>query len=477
MVWSTTHIKTGSLLTKGDSGSWVFQKEFEKVYGYIIATNGKNHAYMVPMHAAIAEIQNTLGAVTISLAISTDPRLQVLPGTTGAHIEQTDRSMVYPDIRESVQMSSDSASVPGVFSSPSDSGQARLALSSSLNAPENSPSHFPRPYQTTVASPAGLVASVKEELTQVEQIQVETQSGLPKDASIAFPPEQPPQSDLKQQPRDQNQELDSQESSRKRKFTSVTLSQEKIPKLDQKQTSGDHSKSQTEQKQARSQESLNTGTSVINSHQPTTQMSDSQLRSDHSLARNFLMHGPVVKAIPILLMVVEAHKEALGPDHPTSLASQHELAVAYIQNGETPKAVRILEHVVEVEAETLTDWAIDRLTSRHELARAYLANSQVPEAIKLLEDVVKVKCSTLGKSDPHLLASQIVLAEAYLNANRATDAISTLKDVVASSIETSSEHERIRSSSQKWLNFAHMKHRGLKGLAYTTTATWFSGAV
>ncbi|KAI7780047.1 hypothetical protein LA080_000060 [Diaporthe eres] len=85
----------GAVLTKGDSGAWVLGDGC--VYGYIIATNGDDHAYMVPMHTAITEIQNALSANVVSLAISAFPRPPVHIGTTHEHVRQTERSVIFSD--------------------------------------------------------------------------------------------------------------------------------------------------------------------------------------------------------------------------------------------------------------------------------------------------------------------------------------------------------------------------------------------
>ncbi|KAG6368700.1 hypothetical protein INS49_002913 [Diaporthe citri] len=85
----------GAVLMKGDSGAWVLGDGC--VYGYIIAINGDDHAYMVPMHTAITEIQNALSAHVVSLAISAFPRPPAHIGTTNEHVRQTERSVIFSD--------------------------------------------------------------------------------------------------------------------------------------------------------------------------------------------------------------------------------------------------------------------------------------------------------------------------------------------------------------------------------------------
>ena len=122
--------------------------------------------------------------------------------------------------------------------------------------------------------------------------------------------------------------------------------------------------------------------------------------------------------------------EALGPDHPDTLASRNSLAGAYRASGRLDKAIALYEQILEDSIRILGPDHPSTLTSRFNLASAYRAAGRLEEAIPLYEQVVAGRSRVLGPDDRGTFTARDDLAATYWEAGRFDEAITLKKQIL-----------------------------------------------
>jgi len=122
--------------------------------------------------------------------------------------------------------------------------------------------------------------------------------------------------------------------------------------------------------------------------------------------------------------------DALGPDHPDTLASRNSLAGAYRDAGRLDKAIALYEQNLEDAVRFLGLDHPRTLASRFDLAGAYRAAGRLEEAITLYEQVVAGRSSVLGPDDRGTLTARDDLAATYWEAGRLEEAITLFKQIL-----------------------------------------------
>ena len=123
--------------------------------------------------------------------------------------------------------------------------------------------------------------------------------------------------------------------------------------------------------------------------------------------------------------------DALGPDHPDTLASRNNLAGTYRASGRLDKAIALYEQNLEDSIRVLGTDHPSTLTSRLNLAGAYQAAGRLSEAIPLYEQVFSGRSRVLGPDHRSTLMSRDELAGAYREAGRFDEAITLKKQILA----------------------------------------------
>ncbi|OLL15356.1 tetratricopeptide repeat protein [Actinomyces oris] len=123
--------------------------------------------------------------------------------------------------------------------------------------------------------------------------------------------------------------------------------------------------------------------------------------------------------------------DALGPDHPDTLASRNNLAGTYRDAGRLDKAIALYEQTLEDSVRVLGTDHPGTLTSRFNLAGAYRASGRLEEAIALYEQVFSGRSRVLGPDDRSTLTARDELAGAYREAGRFDEAITLKKQILA----------------------------------------------
>ena len=121
---------------------------------------------------------------------------------------------------------------------------------------------------------------------------------------------------------------------------------------------------------------------------------------------------------------------ALGPDHPDTLASRNSLAGAYRDAGRLDKAIALYEQNLEDSINVLGTDHPSTLTSHFNLAGAYRASCRLDEAILLYEQVVTGRSRVLGPDHRSALTARDDLAATYWEAGRFDEAITLKKQIL-----------------------------------------------
>ena len=123
--------------------------------------------------------------------------------------------------------------------------------------------------------------------------------------------------------------------------------------------------------------------------------------------------------------------DALGPDHPDTLASRNCLAGAYRDAGRLDKAITLYEQTLEDSIRVLGHGHPSTLASRFNLAGAYRASGRLDEAIPLYEQVFTGRSRVLGPDDRSTLTARDELAATYWEAGRLDETITLKKQILA----------------------------------------------
>ena len=115
--------------------------------------------------------------------------------------------------------------------------------------------------------------------------------------------------------------------------------------------------------------------------------------------------------------------DALGPDHPDTLATRGNLAIAYRKSGNLEKAIDIFEDVLANRTRLLGPDHPDTLATRNNLALAYRESGNLQKAIDIFEDVLANRTRLLGPDHPDTLTTRNNLALAHQDAGLLSTAI------------------------------------------------------
>lgn len=243
---------------------------------------------MVPLHAAITEIQNTLGAVGVFLAISADPRPH-------EHVGQTERSVIFSDTEDTV------------------------ALPSSSFRP------YPHATLPKVSSTATPVAILQEQFPQLDRSQLETQHRL---------------AETYLEERDVVAAIEILESA-------VETRQSILGPNHTDTIAANYKLAVVYTQNGQTSQAIRILKHLVEEDLVATENSDiGRLTYKHELGRAYLADGQAGEAIKLLEYVVAAKASTLHTSDLHLLASQMILAEAYLRADRASDAVNMYEHVV-----------------------------------------------------------------------------------------------------------------------------------
>jgi serine/threonine protein kinase/tetratricopeptide (TPR) repeat protein len=150
----------------------------------------------------------------------------------------------------------------------------------------------------------------------------------------------------------------------------------------------------------------------------------------HTLGETYYYQGALNLAIPQYQQALTLRQQAVGVDHPETIASANSLAVAYLETDRVADAVYLLEEATKrSKAKLAPDDPIAMVTLGN-LAHAYDSAGRTADAIPLHEETVKRLDAKLGPQHMHTLTARNNLANAYRNAGRLPDALPVFEEVV-----------------------------------------------
>ena len=128
---------------------------------------------------------------------------------------------------------------------------------------------------------------------------------------------------------------------------------------------------------------------------------------------------------------VDMLTDALGPDHPDTLATRSNLAIAYRKSGNLEKAIDIFEDVLANRTRLLGPDHPDTLTTRNNLALAHQEAGLLSTAINMHQALLNDEIRLLGPNHPSTLNTRGNLAIAYRESGNLQKAIDIFEDVLA----------------------------------------------
>ena len=123
--------------------------------------------------------------------------------------------------------------------------------------------------------------------------------------------------------------------------------------------------------------------------------------------------------------------DALGPDHPHTLATRGNLAIAYRESGNLQKAIDMYEALLPDFTRVFGPDHPHTLGTRSNLALAHQQAGQLSTAIDMHQALLTDHTRILGPDHPHTLATRINLAATYYAAGDLQKAIDIFEDVLA----------------------------------------------
>ncbi|KAF8600373.1 FabD/lysophospholipase-like protein [Ceratobasidium sp. AG-I] len=164
---------------------------------------------------------------------------------------------------------------------------------------------------------------------------------------------------------------------------------------------------------------------MLGNEHPTT------LTCMHNLAVAFLRQGRLEEAEALQTEVIELNKRVRGHEHPETLMSMHNLAVTYGDQKRWQEAEGLLLEVIE--ARKRVDGAEHRntLTSMGQLALTYWSQGRLSEAEPLHVEVLETTRRVLGREHPDTLVRMHNLALTYDGQGKLREAESLMEETVA----------------------------------------------
>ncbi len=145
------------------------------------------------------------------------------------------------------------------------------------------------------------------------------------------------------------------------------------------------------------------------------------------LAELQLERGEFDQAISGYEVLLDALREAYGPDAPQSVRAANNLARAYEQGGRLAESLPLAREAVARAERILGPDHADTLTARSNLGNVYTQLGRLDEAAAELEQVVSRREATLGPDHPRTLVALNNLAVAHRKAERFAEAAPLLE--------------------------------------------------
>jgi eukaryotic-like serine/threonine-protein kinase len=154
------------------------------------------------------------------------------------------------------------------------------------------------------------------------------------------------------------------------------------------------------------------------------------LASKASLSFLLFTKGNLAEAEPLCRSALEARRRVLGADHPDTLSSICDLGALLKEEGKFSEADTCLREAVEKRRRVLGDTDPDTLTALERLGLLLRAQGKLDEARPYLREVLETRRKMLGDDDPITINSISSLASLEYDAGNRSEALVLFREFV-----------------------------------------------
>jgi tetratricopeptide (TPR) repeat protein len=150
----------------------------------------------------------------------------------------------------------------------------------------------------------------------------------------------------------------------------------------------------------------------------------------HTIGKAYFAIGDLTAAQPQLEKAVETNRQALGPDHPETLAAMDDLAMSNYEQGKYTEAESLCAVALEGRRRVLGMEHPDTLLSMSNMAEIYAIQGKYPDAEKLCRETLELRTRLLGPEDPYTLTSMNNMADLHFELGRLDEAERVFRQVI-----------------------------------------------
>ncbi|KAF8603745.1 TPR-like protein, partial [Ceratobasidium sp. AG-I] len=201
---------------------------------------------------------------------------------------------------------------------------------------------------------------------------------------------------------------------------------------------------------------------MLGNEHPTT------LTCMHNLADAFLGQGRLEEAEALQTEVIEINKRVRGHEHPYTLTSMHNLAMTYRNQERWQEAEALFLEVIETQKRVIGAEHRNTLMSMGMLALTYWGQGRLSEAEVLHAEVLETARRVLGKEHPDTLVRMHNLASTYETQGKLREAECLMQETVGSRIRVLGNSHAETQKSVQYLEVIQQRIQSELSLAGVT---------
>ncbi|KAF8598773.1 hypothetical protein BDV93DRAFT_324215 [Ceratobasidium sp. AG-I] len=178
-----------------------------------------------------------------------------------------------------------------------------------------------------------------------------------------------------------------------------------------------------------------------------------------NLAEAFRRQGRLEEAAALLTEVVEVNERAYGSDHPHTLASMHNLALTYYEQNRWQEAEALFLEVIEAKKRVIGADHSLTLKSMGQLASTYWSQGRLTEAGALEAEVLEGMRRVLGREHPDTLMAMHNLAATFREQGKLREAESLMEEAVNLKRKVLGESHVLTQNSIQYLDVIQQNMR------------------
>ncbi|KAF8593261.1 hypothetical protein BDV93DRAFT_502663 [Ceratobasidium sp. AG-I] len=192
---------------------------------------------------------------------------------------------------------------------------------------------------------------------------------------------------------------------------------------------------------------------MLGNEHPTT------LTCMQNLAGAFRRQGRLEEAEALQTEVIELNKRVRGHEHPYTLTSMHNLAMTYRNQKRWQEAEGLFLEVIEARKRVIGAEHRNTLWSMGQLASTYWSQGRLSEAEPLYVEVLETTKRVMGREHPDTLVAMHDLASTYERQGRLREAESLMTETVALNKQVRGESHVYSQTSVRYLELIQQRIR------------------